>query len=128
VTVPTQVSEPSLTVTFPVGVPLPGADGATVKVTVTAWPTAEGSGVSAVIVVVVAAAFTVWAAPADVLPPKFPSPAYVAMRVFAPAVVGVSVQVPAATVPTQVAVPSPTVTVPVGVPPVDVTVNVTVIA
>jgi len=49
----------------------------------------------------------------------------VAVRVFAPAVVGVRVQPPAATVPTQFTVPSLTVTSPVGVPPVDVTVKVT---
>src|SRR5437764_10543476 len=45
------------------------------------------------------------------------------MRVFAPAEVGVRVQVPAVTVPTQFTVPSLTVTFPVGVPPGDVTVN-----
>ena len=49
------------------------------------------------------------------------------MSVLFPAVVGVSVHVPAATVPVQVAVPSLTVTLPVGVPPADVTVNVTAI-
>jgi hypothetical protein len=46
------------------------------------------------------------------------------VSVLAPAVVGVSVQVPAATVPVHVTVPSLTVTFPVGVPPVDVTVKV----
>ena len=61
-----------LTVTLPVGVP---AVDVTVKSTVTAWPTADGSGVWLVIVVVVAAAPTVWATPADVLPAKLPSPA-----------------------------------------------------
>ena len=79
------------------------------------------------IVVVVLATFTVCATPADVLVAKLPSPTYVAVSVFAPAVVGVSVQVPAATVPVHVAAPSLTVTFPVGVPPVDVTVNVTAI-
>jgi len=44
-----------------------------------------------------------------------------------PAVAGVSVQVPAATVPLQLSVPSLTVTVPVGVPPGEVTVKVTAI-
>ena len=43
-----------------------------------------------------------------------------------PALAGVSVQVPAATVPLHVSVPSLTVTVPVGVPPADVTVKSTV--
>jgi len=49
------------------------------------------------------------------------------MRVFAPAVAGVSVQLPAATLATQVAAPSLTVTLPVGVPPLEVTVNATAI-
>src|SRR5256885_14413560 len=113
-TVPVQVAGPSLAVTSPVGVlefEVP------MRVTAIAWPTAEGSGVCPVIVVVVPAAPTVCATPADVLPAKFASPAYVAVRVFAPAVVGVNEQVPAATVPTQVAAPSLTVTLPVGVDP-----------
>src|SRR4029077_17442978 len=50
---------PSLIVPVPVGVPLPGALADTVKLKLTAWPTTEGSGVWAVIVVVVPAAFTV---------------------------------------------------------------------
>jgi len=58
-TVALQLSAPSLTVTVPAGVPLPGALAVTWKVKLTAWPTADGSGVFAVIVVVVAAAFTV---------------------------------------------------------------------
>src|SRR2546426_17157 len=120
-----QLCVPSLTVTVPVGVPLPGAFATTVNVKLTAWPTADGLGVCAVIVVVVPAAVTVWAVPADVLPANVPSPAYVAVSVFAPAVVGVRVQVPAATVPLHCTVPSLTVTLPVGVPPTDVTVKVT---
>src|SRR5207237_1258078 len=116
---------PALTVTSPVGVP---PLEVTVKVTATAWPTTEGLGVWPVIVVVVPAAPTVCATPADVLPAKFASPAYVAVRVFAPAVVGVNEQVPAATVPVQVSVPALTVTSPVGVPPPEVTVKVTAIA
>ena len=55
-TVPLHVAVPSLTVTFPVGVP---PLEVTVNVTAIAWPTADGFGVWAVIVVVVAAAFTV---------------------------------------------------------------------
>jgi hypothetical protein len=78
-----------------------------------------------VIVVVVLAALTEWATPVDVLPLKLASPAYVAVSVFAPAVVEVSAQLPAATVPMQLALPSLTVTLPVGVPPVDVTVKFT---
>src|SRR5690348_868669 len=49
------------------------------------------------------------------------------MSVFAPALVGISVQSPTATVPLQVAVPSLTVTVPVGAPPLELTVNATAI-
>lgn len=58
-TVPMQLFTPSLTVTLPVGVPAPGALAVTVKLTVTAWPTSEGSGVSDVMVVVVSALLTV---------------------------------------------------------------------
>src|SRR5436190_21398445 len=79
---------PSLTVTVPVGVPLPGAVAATVNVKLTAWPTADGFGVWSVIVVVVLAAVTVCVTPAEVLPPKLASPAYVAAGVFVPADVG----------------------------------------
>jgi len=74
-TVPLQLCVPSLTVTVPVGVPLPGAFATTVYVKLTAWPTTEGFGVFAVIVVVVLAIFTVCMAPTDVLPAKFASPA-----------------------------------------------------
>jgi hypothetical protein len=112
-TVPVQLSIPSLTVTLPVGVP---PVELTVKVTAIAWPTAAGLGVWPVIVVVVPAAFTVWATPADALLVKFPSPAYVAVSVLVPAVVEASAQPPPATVPTQFTVPSLTVTEPVGVP------------
>jgi hypothetical protein len=59
---------------------------------------------------------TVCGSAADVLPLKFEFPAYVAVRLFAPAVVKVSEQFPAATVPVQLTVPSLTVTLPVGVP------------
>src|SRR2546423_1591851 len=122
-----QLWVPSPTVTVPVGVPVPGAFAATLNVKLTAWPTVDGSGVSAVIVVVVAVWFTVWAVPADVLVAKSASPAYVAVRVLAPAVVGVSVQVPVATVPVHVAAPSLTVTSPLGTPPEEVTVKLTAI-
>jgi hypothetical protein len=50
---------PSLTVTLPAGVPLPGATAATVKLTVIACPTTDGFGLWVPIVVVVAAWFTV---------------------------------------------------------------------
>src|SRR5439155_14665289 len=79
---------PSLTVTVPVGVPLPGAVAATVNVKLTAWPTADGFGVWSVIVVVVMAAVTVCVTPAEVLPPMFASPAEGAGGVFVPAVLG----------------------------------------
>jgi hypothetical protein len=72
-TVALQVCVPSLTVTVPVGVPLPGAFATTVYVKLTAWPTADGLGVWAVIVLVVLAGLTVWATPAEVLPAKLPS-------------------------------------------------------
>src|SRR5207247_654258 len=111
-----QLCVPSLTVTVPVGVPLPGAVAVTAKVKSTAWPTVDGFGVCPVIAVVVAAGFTVWPTPVEVLAAEVPLPAYVATRVLAPAVVSVTVQVPAATVPLQACVPSLTVTVPVGVP------------
>ena len=57
------VSDPPLavTITVPVGVPAPGAAAATVKFTVTDWPTTDGSALSPVIVVVVFAALT-WCA------------------------------------------------------------------
>ena len=50
-----QLTDPSLTVTVPVGVPLPGAAATTEKATVIAWPTRDGSGRSELIVVVVPA-------------------------------------------------------------------------
>jgi hypothetical protein len=60
-TEPVHVSAPPLTVTVtsPVGAPLPGEFTVTSKFTVTLWPTDDGSGLSEVIVVVVAALFTV---------------------------------------------------------------------
>src|SRR5207244_4291231 len=63
-----------------------------------------------------AAARTVCATPAETLPRKFVSPSYDAVIVFAPVVVEVRLQVPAATGAKQIFVPSKTVTVPVGVP------------
>lgn len=74
-TVPVQLSLPSLTVTLPVGVPAPGATGATAKFTATACPTPEGSGLSDVIVVVVSALLTVCdVAREEALPLKLLSP------------------------------------------------------
>jgi hypothetical protein len=54
-----QLAVPSLTVTFPVGVPLPGAFATTLNETVTVCPTTEGSGVIELIVVIVSALLTV---------------------------------------------------------------------
>jgi len=122
-----QLWVPSLSVTVPVGVPLPGALTATVKVKVTAWPTVDGSGASLVIVVVVPAAFTVWPT-LVVLPAKSASPAYDAVSVRDPAELGVSEQLPCATVPLQLSGPSLTVTLPVGAPLDEVTLKETVIA
>ena len=62
---------PSLTVTLPVGVPLPGETGVTEKFTVTDCPTTDGFGVCEAIAVVVAAWFTVWDTLPEVLPVKF---------------------------------------------------------
>ena len=50
--------------------PPPGMFAVTVKVKLTAWPTVDGFGVCPVMVVVVAAAFTVWAVPVEALPAK----------------------------------------------------------
>ena len=52
------VATPSVTVTVPVGVPMPGGLTAIVKVTTTVCPTVDVTGFRAVIVVVVFAAFT----------------------------------------------------------------------
>ena len=70
-----QLWVPSLTVTVPVGVPLPGALAATVKLKLTASPTADGFGVWPLMVDVVPAAFTVWAVPVEALPAKLVLPA-----------------------------------------------------
>ena len=70
-----QLFTPSLTVTLPVGVPLPGAVAVTVKFTATNCPTVEGSGRWLVIAAVVAARFTVWLTPLETLPLKLASPA-----------------------------------------------------
>src|SRR2546428_11728079 len=66
---------PSVTVTVPVGVPLPGAVAATVNVKLTGWPSVDGFGVCPVMAVVVAAAFTVWLLPAGAPGGKVGAPA-----------------------------------------------------
>src|SRR5438132_611625 len=116
-TVPLQESVPSLTVTVPVGVPLPGAVTLTASLMLTAWPTAEGSVGSAVMEAVVSALLTVCGSAAEAgLALKFASPLYVATRLRAPATVSVIEQLSPGSVPVQEATPSLTVTVPVGVP------------
>src|SRR5258708_3871682 len=100
-----QLSVPSLTVTVPVKVPLPGAVGVTVHWTVYACPAFVGAEVSDapfVIVVVVFALLTVCEAPLDVLPLKLVSPPYCAVSVFGPAVVEVILHWPVATDALQV--------------------------
>ncbi|GAO05929.1 hypothetical protein TPA0598_01_02990 [Streptomyces lydicamycinicus] len=58
--VPVRVGPPLMTkVTVPVGVPAPGATGATIAVKVTVSPKTDGSGAE-VTVVVVADGMTVW--------------------------------------------------------------------
>jgi hypothetical protein len=63
------VVEPSLIWTIPVGVPLP----VTLTENVTAWPNADGFGMT-LTVVVEASPDTVWVYVAEVLPTKLPSP------------------------------------------------------
>jgi hypothetical protein len=65
---------PSLNVTVPVGVPLPGAVVLTVAVNVTDWPNTDGF-VDDATVVLVAAAFTVCVRLEELLAEKFESPA-----------------------------------------------------
>src|SRR5262249_47663390 len=65
---------PSETVTDPDGVPAPGATAVTVTLTVYAWPTTDGSGVTVPIVVAGFALFTVCGSLAEVLPLKCASP------------------------------------------------------
>ena len=86
------VFAPSLKVTVPGGVPLPPPLAATVAVSITDCPTTDGLG-DEVTVVVVLAAFTVCDAVAE-LPLKFEFVLKVAVTVLAPAVGGVSEQLP----------------------------------
>jgi hypothetical protein len=113
---------PSLTVTFPVGVPLPGAFAVTVKLIVTGCPTTDGLGVWAVIAVVVASWFTACDKDDDVLVAKLPSVLYTAVTLCGLPATDSAVVLTVATpepfsvpVPNVVA-PSLNVTVPVGVP------------
>jgi hypothetical protein len=121
-TVAVHESVPSVTVTFPVGVPVPGADTLTVYETVTASPTMDGSGVSDVMAVTVLALLLVCESAVDALPLKVPLPVYVAVKLDVPGLVNVMSHEPAATVSVQLLVPSLTVTLPAGVPDVELTV------
>src|SRR5438552_1436309 len=93
VTLALQLWVPSLTVTVHVGAPLPGTLADTVKLKLTAWPTAV-----------------------DVLVAKFPSPGQLAVTLCAPAELNAMLQLPAATLALQLWLPSLTVTVAVVVP------------
>jgi hypothetical protein len=69
-----QMADPSLTVTLPPGVPAPGGTAATLTATVYGWPTTVAALRSEVMVVALAATFTVCGVPAAVADdPKLPS-------------------------------------------------------
>ncbi len=72
VTLPSEL-EPSLKVTVPVGVPLPGAPAETVAVKVTDWPKTDGFA-DDVTEVPVASLVTVSVRIDDTMPVKLPSP------------------------------------------------------
>jgi hypothetical protein len=59
VTLAARVVAPSVKVTVPLGVPVPGATAAAVAVKVTVWPTYEGLG-EELTVVLLEALFTTW--------------------------------------------------------------------
>jgi hypothetical protein len=71
-TLPSVVA-PSLNVTVPVGVPVPGADAVTVAVKLTVWPNTEGSG-DQLTDVLVLSWFTVWVSVEDMFVLKLASP------------------------------------------------------
>ena len=99
--------------------PRPGLVVATANVTATACPTTEGSGVSALMLVVVDAAFTVCATLLLVLPPKLPvALVNVAVNARDPADVSVMLQLVAGKLAVQVSLPpaAEIVTDPPGVP------------
>jgi hypothetical protein len=70
---------PSLKVTVPVGVPVPGDVALTVAVIVTDWPNTEGFAEEASTVPLLAL-FTVCVSTVEVLVVKLPSPPYTAVR------------------------------------------------
>ena len=75
--------EPSLKVTFPVGVPAPGEFAVTTAVKVTNWPEVEGLS-DEVKLVVVEAWLTVWPTNWEVLAGKVVSPLYCAVMARTP--------------------------------------------
>jgi len=105
-------------ITFPVGVPAPGAVALTTAVNVIAWPDVDGLS-DELSVVVVAAWLTVWASAVELAKAKAASPPYLAVMVWDPTLspVLVNVATPLAfSVPVpSVVLPSKKVTVPVGV-------------
>jgi hypothetical protein len=103
-----------LNCTVPVGVPEPDD---TVALKVTDSPNTDGLEPADCVtrVEVGTTTFTVWSV-VPALITKLVSPGYVAVSVFAPAVVDVSEHWPVATAARQLSVPSDTVTFPVGVP------------
>ena len=68
-----KVAAPSLNVTVPPGIPLPGATGLTVAVNVTGWPDTDGVTEEPT-ATVVPAALTVWLSAEEVLELKLVSP------------------------------------------------------
>src|SRR5437870_231991 len=124
------VVAPSLNVTVPVGVPVAGATGLTVELSVTVWPAADGFGV-AVRLVVVLPAFTVCVTVAEALAANEALPLKAAMSEWLPTanveMLSEALPLTSVTVPSVVA-PSLNVTVPVGTPAFEVTVELSVTA
>ena len=69
-----QLSTPSVTVTFPVGVPVAGLLAAAVTLTVMNWPVLDGLGLWAVMLMDVSALLTVCETAAETLPITLVSP------------------------------------------------------
>src|ERR1051325_5639426 len=109
---------PSLKVTVPLGVPLPGATAPTLAVKTTAWPNTVGL-VELVNVVVLLSALTTWLRADEVLVLKFPSALYTAVIEWVEterAEVTKVTTPPLSVLVASEAAPSLKVTVPLGVP------------
>src|ERR1051325_1800550 len=109
---------PSLNVTVPLGVPLPGAAALTVAVKVTDWPKTDGWAEDTTAVVVLSL-LTTWLRAEEVLVLKLLSAPYTAVMEWVATLKAVvlKVVVPPLKVPVpNVAAPSLNVTVPLGVP------------